>query len=295
MEYIPAKHILMRNKSTAWFGTDHTINLYRGCPHGCIYCDSRSACYGDDAFDRVKAKTDALRILRDDLQRKTRPGFVGMGSMSDPYNPEEKKLEWTRKALMLLDAYQFGAAIATKSDLIVRDIDQLSVMKEHAPVLCKITVTTTDDALAAKIEPFAPSPTCRLAAVKKLSDAGIMTGILLMPVLPFLEDTSQNVLAVVEAAARAGARFVYPAFGMTMRDRQREYFLKKLEELFPGEYLQSRYLRQDGERYQCPSPAARKLWEVFSRRCDELGLLYQMKHITAHAKQGYGDMQLSFF
>lgn len=295
MEFLPAKHILLRNKSTSWFGTDHTMNLYRGCSHGCIYCDSRSACYGDDRFDTVKAKEDALTILRDELRRKVRPGFVGMGSMSDPYNPMEKELEWTRKALMLLDAYQFGVAIATKSDLIVRDMDQLSLMKEHVPVVCKITITTTDDALAAKLEPHAPSPTRRLAAIEKLSRAGVFTGVLLMPVLPFLEDSEENVLSVVEGAARAGAKFVYPAFGMTQRDRQRDFYLQKLEELFPGQYLQTRHLKQFGDRYQCTSPAARRLWEVFSKRCRQLGLLYEMKHIVFHAKQGYGEQQLSFF
>lgn len=295
MEYLPAKHILMRNKSTSWFGTDHTINLYRGCSHGCIYCDSRSACYGDDTFDTVKAKAEALPILRDELRRKVRPGFVGMGSMSDPYNPREEELELTRKALTLLEAYQFGVSIATKSDLVCRDMDVLGMMKERAPVLCKMTLTTTDDALAAKVEPYAPSPTRRLAAVERLAGAGIPTGILLMPVLPFLEDSEENVLGVVEAAARAGACFVYPAFGMTMRDRQRQHYLQKLEECFPGQQLQARYLRQFGDRYQCTSPAARRLWQVFSRRCEELGLLYRMKNIVSRVTRGYGEAQLTFF
>ena len=124
MDYIPAKHILIRNKSTAWFGTDHTVNLYRGCPHGCIYCDSRSDCYRIEDFGRVRAKENALPLLRDELARKVRPGFVGLGSMSDPYNPFEKELRLTRHALELLDAYGFGAAIATKSDLITRDMDE---------------------------------------------------------------------------------------------------------------------------------------------------------------------------
>ena len=221
MDYIPAKHILIRNRSTAWFGTDHTVNLYRGCCHGCIYCDSRSDCYGIADFDRVRAKENALPLLRDELARKVRPGFVGLGSMSDPYNPFERELQLTRHALELLDAYGFGAAIATKSDLITRDIDVLRCMREHVPVLCKLTVTTTDEALAARIEPRAPSPARRLEAVRALSRAGLFTGILLMPVLPFLEDSVENVLAVAEAAAEAGARFVYPAFGMTLRFSRR--------------------------------------------------------------------------
>ena len=295
MEYIPAKHLLIRNKSTAWFGSDHTVNLYRGCCHGCIYCDSRSDCYRIDQFDKVRAKENALPLLRDELRRKIRPGIAGMGAMSDPYNPFEAELRLTRHALELLDAFQFGVTIATKSSLILRDTDMLSMMKEHVPVLCKITVTTTDAALAAKLEPHAPTPAQRLEAVRGLSEAGIFTGVLLMPVLPFLEDSVENVLAVTEAAAKAGARFVYPAFGVTMRPGQREFFLQKLESAFPGQNLSARYLRQYGERYACPSPRARRLWEVFSRRCNELGLLCRMDHITSAYQRGCGNRQLSFF
>ncbi|MBC5737679.1 radical SAM protein [Lawsonibacter faecis] len=295
MEYIPAKHLVLRNQSTAWFGTDHTMNIYKGCCHGCIYCDSRSECYGVEEFDRVRAKENALAIIRDDLQRKVKPGIIGTGSMSDPYNPFEEELKLTRHALELIDAYQFGVAIATKSDLIVRDIDLLQFIRAHSPVICKITVTTTDDALAAKIEPRAPSPTRRLAAVGALSDAGIFAGVLLMPVLPFLEDSVGSVLAVAEAAAEAGAKFVYPAFGMTMRGGQRSHFLAQLDRLFPGENLSARYLRQYGDRYRCASPNARRLWERFSARCGELGLLCEMKHIVSAYQKGYGDRQLTFF
>ena len=123
MEYIPAKTIVNRTKDPGWFGTEYNMNIYRGCCHGCIYCDSRSDCYRNDDFDQVKAKADALRIIRDDLARKANPGVVATGSMSDPYNPFERDLLLTRRALILLEAYGFGAAIATKSDLITRDID----------------------------------------------------------------------------------------------------------------------------------------------------------------------------
>ena len=261
MEYIPAKQILSRNRSTAWFGTDYTMNLYRGCCHGCIYCDSRSACYGIEDFGRVRAKENALALLRDELRRKVRPGIVGMGSMSDPYNPFEGELQLTRHALELLDAYGFGAAIATKGDGITRDIDVLRCMREHVPVLCKVTVTTTDAALAARVEPNAPSPARRLEAVARLAEAGLFAGVLLMPVLPFLEDNVENVRAVAEAAAEAGARFVYPAFGMTLRDQQREYYYQALGKGFPG--LAERYQRQYGPRYECPSPRAKALWAAW--------------------------------
>ena len=295
MEYVPAKHLLHRSRSTEWFGTDHTVNIYRGCCHGCLYCDSRSDCYQVGEFDRVRAKADALRILRDDLARKVRPAFICTGSMSDPYNPFEEELRLTRHALELMDAYDCGVAIATKSDLIVRDIDILTSIQSHSPVICKLTVTTADDALAAKIEPNAPPPGARLAALEKLSGAGLFAGVLLMPVLPFLEDSDEGVLAVVEGAARAWAKFIYPAFWVTMRAGQREYFLDGLERAFPGQGLKERYLRQYGERYQCASPRARALWKVFTDACRERGILYDMKSIIRVATLGYGERQLTFF
>lgn len=292
MEYIPAKHILTRSKSTDWFGTDHTMNLYRGCSHGCIYCDSRSECYRNDDFDTVKAKENALELLRDELRRKSRPAFIGMGSMSDPYNPFERELELTRRALMLIHAYECGVAVCTKSDMILRDADLYADIQAGAPVICKLTVTTTDDALARKLEPGAASPAARLKAVEGLSGRGIFTGVVLMPVLPFLEDSVENVLTVVDAAADAGARFVYPAFGVTLRDRQRAYFYDRLDREFPG--MKEGYIRQYGERYQCVSPKARELWEAFSGRCRERGLFFEMKAIIRAAKGPY-DTQLTFF
>lgn len=295
MEYIPAKHLLHRSHSGDWFGTDHTMNLYRGCCHGCLYCDSRSDCYQIEDFDQVKAKADALRILRDDLARKVRPAFISMGSMSDPYNPFEKELLLTRHALELIDAYDHGVAIATKSDLIVRDIDILSSIQRTAPVVCKLTITTVDDDLASRLEPGAPLPSARLAALERLSEAGLFTGVLLMPVLPFVEDSDENVLSVVESAARAGARFVYAALGVTMRQGQREYFLDGLERMFPGKGLKERYLRQYGDRYQCAAPRAKKLWETFTTACQERGILYDMKSIDRAATLGYGDRQITFF
>ena len=293
METIPAKHLLHRNRDTQWFGTDHTMNIYRGCCHGCLYCDSRSDCYRIEGFDTVRAKADALRILRDDLARKVKPAFISMGSMSDPYNPFEGEMRLTRHALELIDAYNCGVAIATKSGLITRDIDILTSIQNHSPVVCKITVTTTDDALAAKIEPHAPPPSRRLRALEELAKAGIFSGVLLMPVLPYVEDSAENVLSVVDSAARAGARFVYAAFGVTMRDGQRDFFLNGLDRAFPG--MGERYRKRYGSRYYCSSPRAKELWELFSARCRELGLLYEMRHIISAATRSYEDRQLSFF
>ena len=238
-------------------------------------------------------KADALRLLRDDLARKAKPAFITMGSMSDPYNPFEEELQLTRHALELIDAYQCGVAAATKSDLIARDIDLYRLIQDHSPVICKLTVTTTDDALAEKIEPHAPLPSRRLRALEALAKAGIFSGVLLMPVLPYVEDSVKNVLSVVDSAACAGAKFVYAAFGVTMRDGQRDFFLNGLDRAFPG--MGERYRNRYGSRYYCSSPRAKELWELFSNRCKELGLLYEMKHIISAATRGYGDRQLSFF
>ena len=271
------------------------MNLYRGCCHGCLYCDSRSDCYRNPDFDRVTAKSDALRILRDELARKVRPAFIAMGAMSDPYNPFEEELLLTRHALELIDAYDCGVSVDTKSDLIVRDIDLYQSIQAHSPVICKLTITTVDEDLAAKVEPRAPSPARRLAAIRSLAQAGLFCGVLLMPVLPFLEDRHEQVLAVVDRSADAGAKFIYSGFGVTMRQGQREYFLRELDRAFPGEHLSRRYLARYGDRYRCPSPRARELWEVFAARCRERGLLYQMPHIVSAATRGYGDRQLTFF
>ena len=195
----------------------------------------------------------------------------------------------------LIDAGGFGAAITTKSDLITRDIDVLQFIAQHSPVLCKLTITAADDALAQRIEPGVCPSSARFAALAALSGAGIFCGVLLMPVLPFIEDSLTNVLAIVRMAKQAGARFVYPAFGMTNRPGQREWYYRKLEELFPGQGLAERYRRQYGDAYSCISSRAGELWRAFRAKCDELGLMYDMRDIVRAYTLGYGDRQLSFF
>ena len=230
MEYIKAKTIVTKTKDTSWFGIDYNMNIYRGCCHGFIYCDIRSDCYRIDNFDTVRMKEDALKIIRDDLRRKARKGVVGTSAMSDPYNPFEKDLLLTRHALELIHAFRFGAAIATKSDLITRDIDVLRDIQKKSPVLCKITITTADDQLCKYIDPHVTPSSKRFAALNRLSQNGIYAGILLMSILPFINDTEQNILKIVKDAKENGARFIYPAFGVTLRSNQREYFYSKLKE-----------------------------------------------------------------
>ena len=185
------------------------------------------------SFQSEWAKKNALFIIRNDLRRKVRSGVVGTGSMSDPYNPFEKDLLLTRHALELIDAFDFGAAIATKSTLLLRDLDILQTIKEHSPVLCKVTITTADDILSKKIEPGVPPSSDRFAMIDTLNQAGIFSGILLMPVLPWLEDSEENIRSLVRQAHEAGARFIYAAFGMTLRENQRNWYYAKLEQLFP--------------------------------------------------------------
>lgn len=295
MEYIPAKTIVTKNKSTDWFGIDYNMNIYKGCCHGCIYCDSRSDCYQIDRFDTVRAKENALQVIRDDLRRKVKTGVVGTGSMSDPYNPFEQELQLTRHALELIDAFGFGAAIATKSTLLLRDVDVLQGIAEHSPVLCKVTVTTADDKLAAKVEPRVARPSERFGLIEALSHAGIYTGILLMPVLPFLEDSPENIGMIVRRAHETGAKFIYPAFGVTLRNNQREWYFDQLEKNFPGQGLPVRYMKMYGNAYECRSPKAAALWKLFEKECQAYGILYRMKDIIHAYKRNYEVTQLSLF
>ena len=294
METIPAKTILQKNKSSDWFGNDYNMNLYKGCCHGCIYCDSRSECYGIEDFDTVRKKENALEILRDELRRKVKPGIIGTGSMSDPYNPFEKTELLSRHAAELIDAYGFGLTVITKSALITRDIDIFKSIAEHSPILLKMTVTTCDDDLCRKIEPNVSVSSERFEALAKMREAGLFTGITLMPVLPFIEDSEQNIRGIVRKAAEAGVRAIYPAFGMTLRANQREHYLGKLTEIF-GEDMAEHYRRQFGNYYECRCPNVKKLWAAFTDECGKYGILYKMQDIISAYKQGYESAQLTFF
>ncbi len=295
MKMIPAKTILQKNKTNDWFGNDYNMNLYRGCCHGCIYCDSRSDCYRVEDFDIVGAKENALEILRDELKRKVRTGIIGTGAMSDPYNPFEKTELLTRHSLELINAYNFGVTVITKSSLITRDTDLYCEIAEHSPVLCKMTITTADDNLSRILEPDVSLSSERFEALAKLSDSGLFTGITMMPVLPFIEDTEENIRSIVRLAHDAGVKCIYPFFGVTLRANQREYFFDELDKRFPDSGLRQRYIRQFGDNYECISPDFRKLWKVFMNESDRFGILYEMKSIIAAYKRGYEDTQLSFF
>ncbi len=292
---IPAKTIVSGYSKNGWFGTNYNMNIYKGCCHGCIYCDSRSECYRVEDFDTVRAKENALFVIRCDLESKRKAGIVMTGAMSDPYNPFEKENVLTRGALELLDCFGFGAGIITKSSLVCRDADLLQKIKSHSPAFVNVTVTTADDGLCAKIERYVCPTSTRMATVKSLSAMGIICGILLMPVLPFINDTAGNISQIVRMAADAGAKWVYAGewgFGVTLRRNQRDYFYKQLDVFFPC--ISSKYIVEYGERYECISPNSTQLLNMFQSECEKYGLLYRMKDIEALIRCGYQNEQMSF-
>lgn len=293
MNYIPAKTLITRTKNSYWFGTDYNMNIYKGCCHGCIYCDSRSDCYGIDNFDTVRAKDNSSLLLQKELKSKIRTGVIGTGAMSDPYNPFEEKYELTRNALKIIDNNGFGIAIATKSSLICRDIDILQKISKHSPVICKITITTFDDNLSSKIEQNVNPSSKRFEAIDKLSSAGLYSGILLMPILPYINDNEENIINIVRKAHECGAKFIFPSFGVTLRSNQRNYYFKKLDESFPS--IKSKYISQYKNSYACGSPNAKRLYHSFKNECEKLGLLYKMNDIISDYKSKYIIEQISLF
>lgn len=302
MEYVDAKTILSGWRDSdgdtgGWFGCNYNMNLYRGCCHGCIYCDSRSQCYGIDRFDTVRAKKDALVILERELKSRRRRGMVGIGAMSDSYNPFEKDERLTQGALELLEKYGFGVMIDTKSDLITRDIGLLSSIAEKYAAVVNFTITTADDALCRRIEQRVCPTSARLEAMRKMSGTGISVGVILTPVLPFINDTEENLLSVARLAAEAGARWVFPwqSFGVTLRQNQRLWYYDRLDEQFPG--LRRRYTATYGERYECTVPDNRRLMAVFAEQCRRLGLLWRIEDINAYIRSTLppSPVQLSLF
>lgn len=294
MDYIPAKTIIQKNKKPEyWFGHDYNMNIYKGCSHGCIYCDSRSDCYGIEDFDRVRAKKDAIRIIEQELRTKQKWGVVGTGAMSDPYNPYEKEHELTRQGLKLLDQYGFGLGLSTKSSLLKRDIDIIKSINSHSPVCIKMTITTVDDKLSRIIEPHVDESSKRFETLRALSEAGIFTGILLMPILPFINDTWENIEGIINKAKEAGVRFIYPSFGVTLRQNQRYYFYEQLCREFPG--IKERYMKHYRNGYNCYSLQYKALGKQFRACCNEHQLYYKMSDIIENYHVQVGQEQLTLF
>ena len=295
MEFIKAKTILTKVKyGSEWYGVDYNMNLYRGCSHRCIYCDSRSNCYHIDNFDIVRGKENALLILEQELSKKREKGVVGIGSMSDTYNPLEKKYEQTRGALKLIAKYGFGVSIDTKSDLILRDIDLLKEINEKNNVIVKFTITTPNDELSKIIEPNVCVSSKRLQAIKKISDNGIFVGIMMNPVLPFITDNEEDIKKLVRLAYENGAKFIHTFMGMTLRENQRDYYFNKLDQDFNS--LKEKYIKHYGNRYNCVVPNYIELYRIFTDECNKYGILYNMKDIIkAYKKEIKNSEQISLF
>jgi DNA repair photolyase len=253
-----------------WFGLRYNLNLYRGCQHQCIYCDTRSECYQIEDFEHeVLVKANALELLAEELPRKRVKGTIGTGSMNDPYQPIEAERNLTGRAMQIIARNRFPVHILTKSDLVVRD---LSVIQDIARVYAAVsfTITAGNDELSRRMEPGAPPTSRRLAAIREFARAGVYTGVLLMPILPFIEDTEENLRTIVQMAGEAGARYILPATGLTLRDRQRTYYYQCLDRLYPG--MSKRYMAAHGDRYHADPPNSRRLYEVVNEECSRLGI-----------------------
>lgn len=277
-----------------FFRTDWTLNLYRGCNHGCVYCDSRSVCYHMEDFGRVRVKRECLSALETELRGKKRAGVVSMGAASDAYNALEEKLAITRGALLLLRRYGFGVMIPTKSELIARDADVLGDIARQGYACTAFSITTADTELAAFLEPGAPAPERRFAAMGALAKAGVLTGTWMNPMLPFLTDTEANVREVLKRTADAGGRFAICHFGVTLREGDREYFYQALDANARYAGVKAKYVNAFGLSYICTSPDAARLADVFDEECDRLGLLRDFAAVNQAAAAAV-PMQTSLF
>lgn len=291
IQTIPAKTIVNVSKApSTWFDCEYSMNIYRGCSHGCIYCDSRSSCFGNTEFDKIRLKENALEIIRNDLRRKVKPGVISTGAMSDMYNPLERKLLVFRHALELISAYNFGICVLTKSSLISRDIDILQEITKHSPVIAGISLSTSNDDICTKVEPNVENASSRFLVLQKLSENGIYSGVMLLPILPFISDTEQNIKDVVRKASNAGAKFIYTYLGMTLRQGSREYYYEKLDKSFVG--VKEKYQKKYGNRYTVLPANHKKLWDLFTNECEKANIIYDMKAIASQYRKGYNISQL---
>lgn len=276
LQYIEVKSILSKlRQQDSFFGIAYNMNIYRGCQHGCIYCDTRSECYGVGDISKIAVKKKYLELLTQELssKRKNR-GTIGTGSMNDPYMPVERELQFIRKALMEIARQRFPVHIITKSDLVTRDTD---IIKEISRIYAavSITITTPHDTLSKRIEPNAPLSSHRFKVLEHLAKNGIYTGVTLMPVLPYITDKKEDIITLVKKAKDAGASYIIPMFGTTMRKGSRDYYYNMLEKEFPG--LREQYEINYRDSYECFSPHYKSLNEVFSKFINELNISSRMQ------------------
>ncbi|PWM38871.1 MAG: radical SAM protein [Clostridiales bacterium] len=273
------------------------MNLYRGCTHGCIYCDSRSSCYQfDHDFEDVAVKINAPALLEQALQSRRKGCMIGTGSMSDPYQPIERDLRLTRRCLTLIRQYGFGAAVLTKSPLILRDLDLLHSIHEKSKCIVQVTLTTWDDQLCRILEPRVAVTTQRLEILRRCKKLGIPTIVWLCPLLPFINDTEENLSRILEACAENGvAGILNFGMGVTLREGSRDYFYRQLDRLFPG--LKAHYIRAFGLSYEIPSPRSDALFRYFTDFCSRHGICHNPSEIfqMLHSFPETREEQLTLF
>lgn len=270
MHNVNAKHLLSATNG---------MNIYRGCSHGCIYCDARSACYQmKHAFEDIEVKANAPVLLEQELRRKRKPCMVGTGAMSDPYMHIEEKLQLTRQCLEVIKDNHCGVAIQTKSNRILRDLDLLKQINETAKCVVQITITTFADDLCRIVEPNICPTGERLRILEIMQENGIPTVVWMTPLLPFLNDTVENVESIVHACGKRGVYGILDfGMGLTLRDGDRQYYYAQLEEHFPG--VKERYIRRYGNAYELPSENHAKLSRVFHDLCTAYGIETNQKKI----------------
>ncbi|MFR1448705.1 MAG: radical SAM protein [Beduini sp.] len=274
------------------------MNLYRGCTHGCIYCDSRSKCYHmEHAFEDVEIKENAIVLLENTLKRKRVKCMLGTGSMTDPYIPLEDEFESVKKALSLAYKYGFGFTLITKSNRVLKDLDLLKAINDKTKCVVQMTLTTYDEDLCKKIEPNVSTTKERVEVLKKLHEAGIPTVVWLCPILPFINDTEENIKGILNYCIEAKVYGVI-CFGMgvTLRKGNREYFYSQLDRLFPN--LKNKYIQSYGMRYQVNSPHNGKLMKLFHQICEDNGIVHDNKTIFEYLSQfeeKNKNIQLSLF
>ena len=273
MHFVRAKGILSARNG---------LNLYRGCLHGCIYCDSRSRCYHmTHDFEDIEVKENAVELLEQALRRKRRKCMLGMGAMTDPYMPLEEEIGNVRKTLLLAYKYGFGITLQTKSARVLRDIELLQAINEKSKCVIQMTLTTYDEELCRKIEPNVSSTRERLAALRLLQAAGIPTVVWLTPILPFINDTPENIRCILNECAAAGVWGVICFdMGLTLREGNREYFYQQLDKLFPG--LKAKYVKTYGLRYQVNSHQNEPLMRLFHETCAQKGLVHNNERIFTY-------------
>ena len=263
MHFINAKSIL----------TPRSMNIYRGCLHGCIYCDSRSRCYQfTHAFEDIEVKQNAPELLDEALRKKRKRCMIGTGSMCDPYIPLEKDLRIMRRCLEIIERHDFGATVITKSDLVLRDIDIFSRINRKSKSVLQMTLTTYDDALCKIIEPGVCTSNRRFEVLCRFRDEGIPTVVWFSPILPFINDTLENVEGIMDFCVRAGVKAVICfGMGLTLREGNREYFYAALDKHFPG--LKNRYIKSFGNQYECSSPDTNRLMLRLSEICKKNNIM----------------------